>query len=154
MDEDRPNRHHWPPILYVVTLAAAWLLGRVVQLEPLPSSWPLRMLGGALIVAGIGIALAALLRFRAHRTTFDPTGSASALATDGIYRYTRNPMYVGAVAAFAGLALVLSWSWLLVLVPLLVVGLRRLAIDPEEAYLERRFGDAYRSYRDAVRRWL
>lgn len=151
---DRPNTHHWPPIIYAVTLLAAWGLERIRPLDPLPAGLLISVLGGFFIAAGIAVAVAGLLRFRAHGTAFDPTGPASALATDGIYRITRNPMYVGAVSAFAGLALVLRLSWLLVLLPLMVVALRRLAIDREEAYLERRFGQAYRDYRDRVRRWL
>ena len=123
-----------------------------------PPAWPalrpLAWTGWALCAAGIAIALAGVARFRNDRTTIDPTGRASTLATGGIYAFTRNPMYLGALVAFVGLALGLRSPWLMLLVPLLAVALVRLAIRPEEAYLERRFGASYRDYRARVRRWL
>ncbi len=153
-DIDRPNRHHWPPILYVVVLVVGALMHRQWPLPPV-APWPAATaLGWVAIIGGAGVALAALLNFRAIGTTFDPTGPADALATGGIYRVTRNPMYLGAVLAFAGLGIVTGWTWLLVFDVLLPFALVFLAIKPEEAYLERRFGQAYRDYHARVRRWL
>lgn len=150
---DRPNTHHWPPILYVAVLAAAAVLHWLVPL-PAAGGTATRWVGALLLVAGIGVAVAGLQRFHAHGTTFDPTGPAHALATDGVYRLTRNPMYLGALLAYVGLGLAVRWTWLIVLVPAMAIGLARLAVVREEAYLERRFGDDYRRYRERVRRWL
>ena len=153
-DADRPNRWPWPPILYAVMPIATFALGRLVPLDWLPEGMALRGIGGVLAVLGIGIAAAAIFRFRALGTPVDPTGRPTALSTGGIYRFTRNPMYLGAVVMFAGIALALRSSWLLLLVPALAILLEHLAIRREEAYLERRFGEAYRAYKARVRRWV
>ncbi len=153
-DQDRPNAVHWPPLLYVLVFSAAWLLDRLLPLPTLLGPPVGSLLGGPLLLLGVGIGASALVRFRIVGTTFDPTGPANALATGGIYQWTRNPMYLGALMAFTGLGLALQWTWLLVLSVPLAVALQRLAIRPEEAYLERRFGAAYLDYKARVRRWL
>lgn len=154
-NSDRPARVPWPPLLYAATACVASLLERYAPGLP---AWPqitaLLWLGGGLVVLGVGIGLAGIARFVGDGTTLNPTGHAKVLATQGIYAYTRNPMYLGAVVAFAGLALALRSPWLMLLVPLLGYGLVRLAIRPEEAYLERRFGASYRDYKARVRRWI
>lgn len=152
--DDRPNAMHWPPILYVIVLALAWALDRMLPLPPLVEPPVSDMLGGPLLLLGIGIGASALVRFRVVGTTFDPTGRATALATGGVYQWTRNPMYLGALLAFLGLGLALHWSWLILLAVPLAVALQRLAILPEEAYLERRFGADYLAYKARVRRWI
>ena len=157
MDEtnvDRPNSLHWPPILYGAVILAAWLLERYVPLQLIGENLLTRWLGGMIFLGGVWLALAALFRFHELGTPFDPTGQATALATEGVYAFTRNPMYVGALACFLGLALALRSSWLLVLLPPLAVALLKLAIAREEAYLRRRFGEAYDAYCARVRRWL
>lgn len=151
---DRPNSIHWPPILYGLVILAAWLLERFVPLQIIGESLPIRWLGGLIFICGAWLALAALFRFHELGTPFDPTGQATALATEGVYAYTRNPMYVGALACFLGLGLALRSSWLLILLPVLGVALLKLAIEREEAYLRRRFGEAYDAYCTRVRRWL
>lgn len=152
---DRPSRVPWPPVLYATLAVAAALLERYAPgLPAWPESFFLRWLGWGLVLAGTGIALAGIFRFRAEGTTLDPTGRASRLATGGIFAYTRNPMYLGAVIGFSGFALALRSPWLLLLLPLMVFALIRLAIVPEEAYLERRFGAAYMDYKRRVGRWI
>lgn len=153
-EKDRPNAVHWPPLLYVLVLGAAWLLDRLVPLPPAIGTPVSSLIGGPLLLLGVGIGASALVRFRIVGTTFDPTGSASALATGGIYQWTRNPMYLGALLAFVGLGLALHWSWLILLTMPLAGALQKLAILPEEAYLERRFGADYLDYKARVRRWL
>jgi protein-S-isoprenylcysteine O-methyltransferase Ste14 len=151
---DRPNTIHWPPILYAVALAVAGGLHYLVPIPALIARPLCTMIGVPLMIVGLGIGVAALVRFRADGTPFDPTAAANALATTGIYRFTRNPMYLGAILAFTGLGLWLKTSWLVALMPVLAIALHMLAIQREEAYLERRFGAAYRTYRDRVRRWI
>lgn len=109
--------------------------------------WALFTIGG--VVGGM-----ALLNFRRIGTPFDPTAAAEKLAEGGIYRFTRNPMYLGALVGFLGLGLALRQTWLLLLLVPLALALQWLAIFREEAYLERRFGDRYRNYKRRVRRWL
>ena len=151
---DRANRYPWPPIIYVVALAGAFLLDRVVPIWPRGYDPELYHLDDLLIGAGLVVAFSGFFYFQFIGTPFDPTGSAKSLATGGIYRVTRNPMYLGALVFFVGFALALGSGWLLVAVPAVAIALQKLAIEPEEAYLTRRFGDEYRAYCAKVRRWI
>jgi len=72
----------------------------------------------------------------------------------GPYRFTRNPMYVGLAALYAGVTLLVNSLWPLLLLPVVLVVIRWRVIAREEAYLERKFGDVYRTYTTRVRRWL
>jgi protein-S-isoprenylcysteine O-methyltransferase Ste14 len=152
--KDRPNTLHWPPILYLVVLALAVLAHWLWPLPALLGAPVDSSIGWPLLALGIGLGVAGLLRFRTVGTSFDPTAPADALATSGIYGYTRNPMYLGAVVGFVGLGLTSHWTWLIILTPFMAVAVRTLAIGPEEAYLERRFGTAYLDYKTRVRRWI
>jgi protein-S-isoprenylcysteine O-methyltransferase Ste14 len=80
--------------------------------------------------------------------------AASSLVTGGIYRWTRNPMYLGMALALAGWGLYLGNFGALALVGLFVMYIDRYQIDPEERALTARFGDAFAAYRRRVRRWL
>lgn len=152
---DRPNRIPWPPLIEVGILATAAVLEAWGPKLPLwPESLVVRWLGWALVLIGVGTAIAGLMQFRAEDTTPNPAGRASALAVGGVYRFTRNPMYLGVLIAFLGLALAWRSAWLLVLLPPMAYALTKLAIEREEAYLEHRFGDAYRDYKSRTRRWI
>jgi protein-S-isoprenylcysteine O-methyltransferase Ste14 len=152
--EARPNTWPWPPILYVVTPLLAYGLHWFWPLAAVAAAPIDRFLGWPLFVLGICFGLVAIIRFRIVGTAIDPTARAKALATGGIYQFSRNPMYLGVVIAYFGLGLALAWSWLIVLDLILPFVLTKLAIEREEAYLELRFGDAYRAYKAKVRRWL
>ena len=151
---DRPNSIPWPPILDVLTLLVAGALHKTVPLPLVAPDTLGPLIGWALAAIGIGFGVAAIFRFRAVGTPVNPTGQAQALSDGGVYGLTRNPMYFGTLVLFAGLALALGVTWLLVLLPLLAFGLLKLAIEREEAYLERRFGTDYLAYKARVRRWI
>ena len=131
----------------------AWALERAVPLD-LPAARLLWWPGAVIAAAGLAIGVAGAGFFKMIGTPVNPIGTPLKLATGGVYRFTRNPMYLGACVLFVGLGLMLDSGWLLVLVPLVVLGLRQLAIMPEEAYLRRRFGAEYAAYCARVRRWL
>jgi protein-S-isoprenylcysteine O-methyltransferase Ste14 len=152
--EDRPSTIPWPPIIYAIALAGAWLLESWLPLPALAESLLVRWLGAVIFLCGLGLGLMGLMALRAVGTTFDPTGPAYALATQGLYALSRNPLYLSALIAFIGLGLALRSTWLFVAVPAVAVALTKLAIEPEEAYLERRFGEPYRRYKAQVRRWI
>ena len=150
---DKPNRYHWPPIIYVAALALAFGLDWLLPLNALVfDGWQTR----GWLIAGLGvvIAVSGLVQFQRTGTPFDPTASATALATGGIYRWTRNPMYLGALIVFVGMGLAMRSGWLLAGIPLIAIALQKLAIERAEAYLTRRFGNTYTAYRAEVRRWL
>ena len=146
-----------PPPLVAAAVAAlmgalAWLApalsmvvpGRAV-LAPL-----LALLGGALAAAGVW-------RFVQHRTTVHPhrPQETQTLVTDGAYRFSRNPMYLGILLVLLAWALWLGNAPAALLGPAAFVAyLNRFQIGPEERVLAQRFGDAYQRYRQRVRRWL
>jgi protein-S-isoprenylcysteine O-methyltransferase Ste14 len=147
-----------PPV--VVGLASAlltWLAAAAAPSFDLPIERVWRLGPAALLLAaGVGFAISGVLAFRQARTTVDPTrpGAASALVAAGVYRISRNPMYVGFALALAAWALSLGNALSLLLVPLFVLYLNRFQIIPEERALRARFGAAYDAYAGSVRRWL
>ena len=151
---DRPNRYPWPPIIYVVALAIAFVLDRLVPLWPPTFDPDLHHLDDVLIVIGLAVGFSGFFYFQIIGTPFNPVGRAKRLATGGIYRVTRNPMYLGALIFFGGFALAFASGWLLLALAPIAIALQKLAIEPEEAYLTRRFGDQYLAYCAKVRRWM
>lgn len=142
-----------PPLYYAI----AFGLGRALnawQHWPLPIHPAITYVGAALIAFGIGIVGAGIAAVVRHRTTIVPHRPVAQLLTSGIYGLTRNPMYVGLAIAYVGVALATNSPWPILTLPLALVAIRRLVIDPEERYLADRFSDRYANYRRDVRRWL
>jgi protein-S-isoprenylcysteine O-methyltransferase Ste14 len=144
-----------PPVAVgVLTAGAMAAAARWPQLEfTLPWRTPLAL---AIALAGVAVAAAGVVAFRRRRTTVDPRTPerASAIVEDGVYRISRNPMYVGMFAVLIGWALILS-SWAgVAMLPAFVIYMNRFQILPEERALSDRFGDAYLDYTRRVRRWL
>jgi protein-S-isoprenylcysteine O-methyltransferase Ste14 len=111
-------------------------------------------LGPALVIAaGLFIATAIPTMLRRHGT-LNTAAASAALVTSGPYRYSRNPMYVGLILLYTGLALVFALPWALPLLIPLVLYTSVGVIVPEERYLDRAFGEDYRVYKTQVRRWL
>ena len=142
-----------PPAAYL----AAFLLGYLLQRWwPLP--WPggvvFQIVGLALLIAGVAFMVDFVQRFRRAGTTVNPTQAASTLVTSGTYRISRNPAYLGWVAAYLGVTMLAGWTWCLVLLPLVVLIIDRLVIVREERFLEQRFGTEYAAYKQRVRRWI
>ena len=119
-------------------------------------------LGGALPVAvalafvGGVIALAGVFAFRRHSTTTNPMSpdKAESIVTDGVYRFTRNPMYVGLTLALVGWAIFLENAAALLVPPLFVAYMTHFQIKPEERALLEKFGRTYEDYMADVRRWV
>ena len=142
-----------PPVLLLLHLIAAFMLNRMLLL-PLAFPQILVWLGYALTLIGFGLAVSAAIQFMQARTTLDPHGSVSEVVTSGPYRFSRNPIYLGFVCLLIGLSLIFKSYWGTILAPVFVVLMYHLVIRPEEIYLEKKFGEAYMSYKSAVRRWL
>lgn len=144
-----------PPVVALLMGAAMWSLAPytpMLTLAPMP-----RDLVAALVaMLGIGMALAGAAAFRKAATTTNPLHPerATALVAGGIFRFTRNPMYVGLSLVLLAWAIHLA-SPLAVLGPLLFCAyITRFQVLPEERAMEARFGDSYRQYKQRVRRWL
>jgi protein-S-isoprenylcysteine O-methyltransferase Ste14 len=114
----------------------------------------IRPLGWLLVILGAGLAFWAMGLFRRARTSVLPFKAATTMVIEGPYRFSRNPIYLGVLVGYLGVALVTGLIWPLLLVPLVQSSLRGLAIDAEEAHLRERFGEQYREYQRRVRRWL
>jgi protein-S-isoprenylcysteine O-methyltransferase Ste14 len=142
-----------PPLLFAGALALGLTLGRL-QGEPEKRARFARTLGGASVVAGLALGAAAIAALKRAGTNLDPYKPSTALATDGIFPLSRNPAYVGATSIYIGIALYARSMPAFTLLPIVLALLDRLVVSREEAYLERRFGDDYRHYRDAVPRWF
>ena len=82
-----------------------------------------------------------------------PSKPSTALITGGIYRWIRNPMYLGLSLMLLGVGVALGSLWFFVALPIAIFAVTKLAIEPEERYLEEKFGTAYLEYKSRVRRW-
>lgn len=145
-----------PPLAVLLCAAAAmWLAAAAAP--SLTRAWPFAAVAaGILSLAGLAVALAGVLSFRRARTTVNPLtpGAASALVTSGIYRFTRNPMYLGFALVLLAWAVFLGNPLSLALVGAFVLYIDRFQIQPEERALAALFGAAFKTYTQAVRRWL
>jgi protein-S-isoprenylcysteine O-methyltransferase Ste14 len=153
---DRPNVIAFPPLILVISIALGfalqWLmpLGWIVRID---QTW---RIGVGAIVAVIGALITIRgARALAHRgTNINPMLPTLAIATEGIFRWTRNPMYVGGTFLMIGIALIFALDWLLLLLVPSVLILHFGVVMREERYLERKFGDEYRRYKASVPRYL
>lgn len=142
-----------PPIIHAGTVLLAVALNWVIPLQFLTED--LRFgIGVPLAVLSIVLALAAIRRFRKAGTNVPPWQPATAIVEAGPYRFTRNPMYLGLTGLYLGIGLMVGSLWFLVLFPPLIIVMRQGVILREEAYLERKFGAGYTSYKARVRRWI
>jgi len=155
-DGDTPGIAFPPPLVFVVGFAVGYALQRLfpVTLVPAAGRGVWQGLGWGLVALGAALTGSAVVTFRRAGTTPNPFKPTTAFVTHGPYRFTRNPMYVGWVFVYVGAGLLARALWPLVLLPVVILLMRRRVIALEEAYLERRFKDEYRAYRARVRRWL
>lgn len=145
-----------PPLLLWLVFAAAMLgLSRLLPqfALALPAALPIAI---ALAAIGAGIACAGVIALRRQRTTLNPLkpGTSSSVVSGGIYRFSRNPMYLGILLVLAGWAVYLSNIAAILLLPGFVVYMSRFQIEPEERALLAKFGPPYAHYKARVRRWI
>jgi len=144
-----------PAVLVAVTGALMWLAAIATPAAVLVI--PGRSLGTAiLMLTGVVISALGFAAFRRARTTVNPMkpGSASVLVAGGIYRLTRNPMYLGFLVGLLGWGVWLANIVAFLLLPAFVFYMNRFQIAPEERALVARFGPAFVAYQTRVRRWL
>lgn len=159
MDEamGNPGVRFPPPLMFAIALAAGWALDRWVHPLPLVQverTWWLYLHALGFALVAIWLIGSALGGFRRQGTDPRPWREDSALVVAGIYRQTRNPMYLGMALAYVAITLALNTLWpLLTLVPVMIA-IRHYVIAREEAHLMRRFGPDYAHYCARVRRWF
>lgn len=153
---DRSQAIVRPPLLYFFAIVGGVVLERLLPLgdadsNVIPSG---TFVGTLAIIAGFAVFAAAMRGFSRAETNVPTTMPTTAIVTCGVYRFSRNPIYLGMTLFYLGLSFVLQNVYMLILlVPVLLV-MRYGVIAREEAYLERKFGEDYLSYKQKVRRWL
>ena len=143
-----------PPLVFV----AGVLLGAAIgAIAPLRIDLPLGVrVAAAAALGGAGLALggAAFGRMRSTGQNPAPWTTTPEIIGAGVYRFTRNPMYVGMALLQAAIGVATANAWMLLLVPVSMVVVWATAVRHEEAYLERKFGETYVAYKRRVRRWI
>jgi len=144
-----------PPIVMLLAAASMWALHHWLPLAHWIAT-PWNQLGFLAGGAGVAIDVAAFRRFSQLRTTVNPMdpSKATRLVTDGIFRISRNPMYLGLLLLLIGWALWLGSASAWLIPPLFVLMITWLQIVPEEQALGRLFGEQYLAYRQSVARWI
>ena len=164
---DTPGVIAPPPLIYIGFLLLGWVLFRFANpavVGPDLHGWlslgfgmetqTRRIVSLPLIIGGLLLDGAAAGYFRRLGTAVEPWKPSTVLATDGLYRFSRNPIYLGFAITYVGLAVAMdSVLVLLLLIPCLFV-VDRFVIRREERYLSAKFGADYDAYRARVRRWL
>lgn len=144
-----------PVVVFLIVGGIMWAVARIV------SPAPVTIEGNAVIaaiigIAGIALGVSGVLAFRRLRTTVHPSDpeKASAVVDDGVYRFSRNPMYLGLALILSGWAVFLGDAANIVLIAVFIAYMTQFQIKPEERVLEAKFGAAYTDYKHSVRRWL
>lgn len=142
-----------PPVYLLIAILVALALNFAL---PIARVAPPRVsyLGVVLIIAGVALTGYAAGLFAKAQTPLKPFEPATALVTTGIYRVTRNPMYVGLILILAGVGLFLGTVGALLPLPVFVWLLSTRFVAGEERLLEQTFGEAYLAYKRQVRRWI
>ena len=144
-----------PPMVYLAAVVAGLLLHAFVLPLPLGLALAVRI-GAAVVTALLGglIMVGAVVLFNRSGQDPKPWKPTPEIISGGVYRFTRNPMYVGMALLQTGIGIGLANGWVIALVPAVLVVIYRTAIRHEEVYLTHEFGDAYLDYKKSVRRWL
>ncbi|MBX3750190.1 MAG: isoprenylcysteine carboxylmethyltransferase family protein [Opitutaceae bacterium] len=144
-----------PAVVGLAVGAAMWAAARYgpVGNFALPAN---RLIAAVLASTGVVVAVLGVAAFRRARTTVNPLqpGNASSLVVSGIYRRTRNPMYLGMLLVLLGWAVLLANALAFAIAAVFIPLMNRLQIRPEEKILAARFGTAFTDYQSAVRRWI
>ncbi len=154
--KDNPGVIAPPPLIFLSGL----LLGGIVQwfypfyVFPPEYLFIARMSGVLSVIFGLGIILTARAKMQKAKTNIEPWKPTNAIISDGIYLYSRNPIYVAMVLIYLGVTLIFNSIWLLPFLILVLLVMQFGVILREEIYLEEKFGKEYADYRKKVRRWI
>jgi protein-S-isoprenylcysteine O-methyltransferase Ste14 len=150
---DNPGVVAPPPFIYAGTLAAGLLANRFLRLRFLPRRLA-RTAGPLVIVGGFVVGLSGFREVRRAGSNVDPREPATTVVTEGPYRFTRNPMYLGFTLMYVGISALANALLPILLLPVVQQLMRGGVIEREERYLEHKFGEEYLRYKGGVRRWI
>lgn len=151
---DHANVVVQPPVLFILLVAVGCGLDFFLPLTFLPAGFPAVWVGGGAWLVGFvfaGLAIAQFRRRGIEELTHTPTAE---IVDTGVFALSRNPIYVGAHIGILGIAVIYDMLWILAMMIPFYLVIRYGVVAREEAYLERKFGDAYRDYKSRVRRWV
>src|SRR5262249_32118329 len=145
-----------PPVLFLAGLLLGFVADRLLPLPfTIPSADPVPWtVAGCLILVGLALAAAGIRSFSRAATPVPTNQPTRALVSTGIHAWSRNPIYLGLFLVYGRLGMAARSPWALILTLPLAITIRYSVVAREEAYLERRFGEAYRAYKARVSRWL
>jgi len=144
-----------PPLLLVVCITGGIVAEHFLSLPFVPGSGAFRTaISIVLVVLAAAIACSAFWELFTHRTSSNPYRETSAFVSTGIYRFTRNPLYVSILLTSLGVAIAVNSLWLMMATAVLFILLQFGVVKQEEEYLSIKFGSVYEDYCRQVRRWL
>lgn len=143
----------YPPIWLVLGIVLVFACNEFFP-GPRFTSTASQLLGGAVLVAGLALLVLAGGLFKRAGTDLIPFGNVSALVTTGVYRYSRNPMYLGMAAILLGCAITVGATTALLVPPLFMLVIQWRYIRAEETLLQGLFPQEFAAYCSRVRRWL
>ena len=142
-----------PPFYFLIAIGIIIALHLLLPIHQW-LDWPWTSIGIFIGLSGFSLTMFCVLSFTKHGTTVRPFEHSEALVTDGFYRYSRNPMYVGLVTMLTGIAVGMGTVTPLVVPPTFAVFITYAFIVKEEKMLAERFGEEYEVFRKRVRRWF
>lgn len=144
-----------PPVIYLGAVVLGIIVHAYILPLPIPLSTGLRIAVAAAVAAlGLVFVAGAARIFRRTGQNPAPWKPTPEIISSGVYRITRNPMYVGMALLQTAIGIGLANWWIVVLVPAVLAVVHATAVRHEERYLEGKFEDEYRRYKTTVRRWL
>ncbi len=143
-----------PPVLFLAAIAVAVLLGWLWPRDPWIGGGLRWLVAAATIGSGLALIVTAVQRFKATGQDPKPWLPSPEMVTSGPYQLTRNPMYLGMTLLVIGIGHLIGNGWFSITAVIALIAVQQLVVVQEEAYLERKFGDAYREYKKRVRRWV
>lgn len=144
-----------PPLVFLALVVVGVILLRALWPLAIPLGFWTRIgIGAVILLAGLSSIISARIWFTRTGQSPIPWKPSPELLVQGIYRHTRNPMYIGMTVIQIGLGVLLDNLWISMLAPLALALVHFIAVRPEEAYLAEKFGDSYLRYKASVRRYL
>ena len=153
---DNPGVIAPPPLIYAIPL----LFGLILHaLYPIPLIRDLPrivrgFLGGSLVGFALTFMILAYRTMRRANTSVNPTQPTTSLVVEGPFQVTRNPLYLSLTLLYTGITILVNTLWTALLLPVILIVMRKGVINREESYLERKFGEQYSRYKASVRRWF
>ncbi len=143
-----------PPLIFAALLTIGLLLQWTFPLNFITSWIPSKLIGSILFILSGLIAVPSFILMIRNKTGIVTHKQTTALVTNGLFKFSRNPLYMSQLVGFSGIAVYFNSLWVLILLPVLYILLYLGVVLREERYLEGKFGDDYMDYKKNVRRWI